>query len=411
MNFIAESADEFNNPSTVFGFKAELEQILEFLNYKENPNLTDFFGTTLLHFTAIDHHDYNDIVEKLIKAGANVNAQNNCKQTPLHLAVLRRNWKVIDTLIAYNSNVNIQELKGNTALHFAIDMLWSRRDIQQQMRLWTIKKLLHCGADPNVSNVRGETPLMIAVKYGDLDIVKDLLAFGANVHIRNNCLETCLHLLSWCPQPDIAILYELLKQGACVNCCDALGRTALDILLEFSDKVGFGKKLTESYIKISTLVNWEHKIDYQVTSQNREKIRNLEEFMEVCYKEVSRMKSFIYSDGSTLCHFAINGGKVAQQDKSQISIFGEVLNTLINEEFPIYDDIIEAHFDKTFFKEKLFEMNIYARKGRGKVSLHTYAISDIAFYLLGRDLLNLIRAYAKPLNNPLKMTINWISKC
>ncbi|GBL79808.1 Putative ankyrin repeat protein RF_0381 [Araneus ventricosus] len=396
MNLIPEDADEFNRRSTVFGFRAELEQILDFLNYKENPNLTDFFGTTLLHFAVVDHHDNFDIVEKLIKAGADVNAQNNCKQTPLHLAVLRHNLKVIDTLIAYDADINITELKGNTALHFAIDLLWSRRrQNQQETRSWIVKKLLNCGADPNISNANGETPLMIAVKYGDLDIVKDLLVFGANVLFRNKYSETCLHLLSWCPKPDIAILNELVKRGACVNCCDDVGRTALDVLLELTDKVGFGRQLTESFIKISTLVNWKHKIDFQVTSQNREKIRSLEKFVDACYKEVSRMKSYIYSNGSTLCHFAINGGKVVKIDKSQISIFDEVLNILIKDEFPIYDDLIEAHFDKTFLKEKLFEMNIYVRNTKGEVRLHPYAISDIASYLSGRDLLNLVRAYAK----------------
>ncbi|XP_055928094.1 ankyrin-3-like [Argiope bruennichi] len=362
MNFISGIVNEYNHERAPFGLKAELEQILIFLNYTQNPNLTDFFGTTLLHFAATDNYDNFEIVEKLIKAGANVNARNNCKQTPLHLAVLRHNWRVIDTLIAHNADINAKELKGNTALHFAIDLLWSKRkQDQQESRSWIVRKLLLCGADPNVPNTSRETPLMLAVRYGDLEIVKELLACGANVHLRNQYSETCLHLVSWSPQPDIFILQELVKHGACVSCCDDIGRTPLDVLLE-SDKIGSVGYLAESFIKTATLVHWEQKIVFQ-TNQNREKTRSLEEFMDKCFQEVSRMKSYVYSDESTLCHFAINGGKVNKRHKSQ-SIFDEVLDTLTKDDFPIYNDFIEAHFDREFLQEKLLQMNVYARNAK-----------------------------------------------
>jgi ankyrin repeat protein len=49
-----------------------------------------------------------------------------------------------------------------------------------------VKELLKRGADPDLKNYNGNTPLIIATSYDNLDIIKELLNHGADPHIKNN---------------------------------------------------------------------------------------------------------------------------------------------------------------------------------------------------------------------------------
>jgi hypothetical protein len=48
-----------------------------------------------------------------------------------------------------------------------------------------VSQLLKSGANPNVANEKGETPLMFAAKYGDFQMAKLLLEAGADANARD----------------------------------------------------------------------------------------------------------------------------------------------------------------------------------------------------------------------------------
>ena len=56
----------------------------------------------------------------------------------------------------------------------------------------TVWVLLENGADPNMKNGKGETPLMAAAVRGNEDIVKLLLEKGADAKARDNDGETAV---------------------------------------------------------------------------------------------------------------------------------------------------------------------------------------------------------------------------
>ena len=129
--------------------------------------------------------------------------------------------KLVDLL---NIDVNrIYEYEGSP-LHVAV----KEGDIE------VVKHLLDKGADPNIQGAFGETPLHVAVDRGYENIVKLLLEKGANPNIQSNEGNTPLHLAVVSSFADIA--YELLKAGADKTIKNKAGKTPLDLAMELNDE-------------------------------------------------------------------------------------------------------------------------------------------------------------------------------
>jgi len=105
---------------------------------------------------------------------------------------------------------------GDTALH----ILAARRDTP-----W-LNYFLARGADPNIRNNKGETPVVVAAAIGYADGVELLVASGARLDESNATGET--PLMSAVHRRDLAMVRILLKGGANPNRSDSAGRTALD---------------------------------------------------------------------------------------------------------------------------------------------------------------------------------------
>src|SRR5690606_6656821 len=79
--------------------------------------------------------------------------------------------------IANGVDVNVAEISGNgtTALHWAA--------YQQDVEL--VEALLEAGAQPDVYNIFGASPMMEAAVVGNAEIIRLLLAAGADVESSN----------------------------------------------------------------------------------------------------------------------------------------------------------------------------------------------------------------------------------
>ena len=49
-----------------------------------------------------------------------INARTDENQTALHLAVHQGNWSIVERLIGYGAQLNIQDSSGDTPLHIAL---------------------------------------------------------------------------------------------------------------------------------------------------------------------------------------------------------------------------------------------------------------------------------------------------
>lgn len=101
--------------------------------------------------------------------------------------------------------------------------------------LQTIKCLLRHGADPNLANNDGNTPLHVACSRRNLPAIQLLLQHGARPNAQNKTLDTPLHELlhagKWHSPVLLPCLKLLLEAGASVTLCNNWQFSVLNILL------------------------------------------------------------------------------------------------------------------------------------------------------------------------------------
>jgi len=143
-----------------------------------------------------------EMVQLLVKRGANVNAKNKMNYTPLHKAVFnfmgadpkeKDCEKILNLLLEKGANVDAQDGNGISPLMGAVQ------------KITPAKILVAKGANLNIQNKNGETALMYAVKGGLIKVVIIVPIVGGSIE------STKL----------------LVNKGADVNLQDIWGKTAL----------------------------------------------------------------------------------------------------------------------------------------------------------------------------------------
>eukprot|EP00435_Cladocopium_sp_Y103_P068268 s287_g31.t1 len=149
---------------------AEIVKLL--VNAKANLNAKDINGMTPLSVSVMKGEDYRDRLmtpRRLLVGGAEVNAVNNQHQTALHLAV----WDpdAVQLLLEHGADVNVADENGTTPLMAAVD----------EKEVEVVEMLLHAKAEVNVKRNHW-SPLHEAAKKNSLELTKLLLAAKADVN-------------------------------------------------------------------------------------------------------------------------------------------------------------------------------------------------------------------------------------
>lgn len=111
------------------------------------------------------------IAQRLIALGVPVNAETSLdNDTALHYAVRNKRPDVVQVLLAAGADPNIENTRGFSPLHEAVEVDDAR----------IITQLIQGGANKEAVTVAGLTPLAFAVQSGKLAAIKALLEAGAN---------------------------------------------------------------------------------------------------------------------------------------------------------------------------------------------------------------------------------------
>ncbi|XP_058157720.1 KN motif and ankyrin repeat domain-containing protein 1 isoform X2 [Dasypus novemcinctus] len=164
-------------------------------------NMADGNGNTALHYS-VSHSNF-EIVKLLLDADmCNVDHQNKAGYTPIMLAALaaveaEKDMRVVEELFGCG-DVNAKASQaGQTALMLAVS----------HGRIDMVRGLLACGADVNIQDDEGSTALMCASEHGHVEIVKLLLAQpGCNGHLEDNDGSTALSIALEAGHKNIALL-------------------------------------------------------------------------------------------------------------------------------------------------------------------------------------------------------------
>ena len=204
-----------------------------------DTNSLDDKGRSPLHMTLTqgDEAQIRDITQLLLEFGANVNTQDNAGATPLLEAAYRCYVDISQILLQYNACPNVANNDGKTPLHLVFEHNFFCSAIEAEIRTArVVRLLLERRAAVNALDKDKTTPLFLAIKRKMYDITSVLLVCGAEPNVKNDAGKTPLHLLleDSFPNDDYipGLTHALLYRGADVNAQDQNNATPLLLATE-----------------------------------------------------------------------------------------------------------------------------------------------------------------------------------
>ncbi len=240
----------------------------DFIAFFRRPAKKDGGGLTPLVYAA--REDCMECAKELVEAGADVNQRTYYGWTPLLVATQNRHYKLAQYFLEHGANPNIANNGGWTPLYLATD----NRNIEggdypvrtpDMDHLDFIKLLIAkganvnariCGVESTPEECKGDstetrtnftmqwlfedgaTPFLRAAQSGDVELMKLLLAHGANPKIFTAHNVTPLAVAAgigwvegvtfeWSPEENLEAVKMCLDLGISPNVADDEGRTAL----------------------------------------------------------------------------------------------------------------------------------------------------------------------------------------
>jgi FOG: Ankyrin repeat len=184
-----------------------------------DPNAPARDGQTPLSMAARDILATNALkkVEILLKAQADPRAAIPAEEngSVIQVAAAASNTELVKRLIELGVNVNQADDSGHTPLISAC-IRQSRSEIRKNQAALIVKMLLEAGADPKAGTDRNVTALLYAAEADNTEVIRLLLAAGADVNAVAKNLETPL-LKAALDSSDPEAVRLLLEAGANVN--------------------------------------------------------------------------------------------------------------------------------------------------------------------------------------------------
>nr|WCB87117.1 CPPV306 ankyrin repeat protein [Cooks petrelpox virus] len=192
------------------------EIVISMLEHGADVNLYNDEVCSPLH-RAIENNNI-EMVKLLIDNGADTDCCNNTIHgTPLQYAILNENYRIADVLLSSGADTHEIYTKNHPIIE-AIKL----------DNLPLVRLLLRYGADTNTFDPLYGYPIHLAIRYGNIDIIKELLCHG--VRLSYSLYPSPLHQAIMCNNKEVILL--LISLGFDVNAKDNDGNTPIHLAVQ-----------------------------------------------------------------------------------------------------------------------------------------------------------------------------------
>ena len=205
---------------TALAFEAvkqgDLAKLHEYLGLGLNPLVTDDYGDTLLHTAAL-HGQITVLrwlatVQKLpLEVGSQIG------RTPLLVATINGQLQAMAALVDAGADKHAKNVFGDQAIHWALRL--SNADAVKFCRD-------ELGQSLEARGFNGRTPLVMAAAEGDVEVMRWLVAQGADKHAKGDDGNQAIHLAARLSNAD-AVKYCRDELGQSLEARGFNGRTPL----------------------------------------------------------------------------------------------------------------------------------------------------------------------------------------
>lgn len=359
-----------------------LEVIRELLYYGISINSKDGNGNTALHLASSGSIDNLCLVRELLNNGASVHERNRHNQTALHIAVENDlSIEIIRELLKNGAKVNTKDLYNNTPLFNALNSSLQNVEV--------IKTLLQHGAYIFEKNSLLQTSLHIAIQQEKcLEIIQEILKFGADVNIKDACFRSPLYTALNNPQVNFDTIQILLKYGASVHERDSLSQILVNILVQ--NKIS--QQVMKEILRYSLI---EHADTIYCIFCNTLFLHCPDHFHYV--NELNKMKYDFIVNGLTLYDFVVLKMDYGKHylEGTDVLVDSQFFNKLISE-YPHYFDIIMNTLEsRLYLMQKLCDLSFLIQTDDSTnriININSDCLRVIVKFLSKDELQNLIKA-------------------
>uniref|UniRef100_A0A671RV59 Ankyrin-3-like n=1 Tax=Sinocyclocheilus anshuiensis TaxID=1608454 RepID=A0A671RV59_9TELE len=178
---------------------------------------------TALHVAA--HCGHYKVAQVLVDKKANPNAKALNGFTPLHIACKKNRIKVMELLLKHGASIQAVTEVREQDFFFSEYLLYICRACFTMH--FDLNSLITLNGRNFAYVFRGETALHMAARAGQANVVKFLVANGADVDAKAKDDQTPLHISSRLGKPDI--VQQLLQHGASPDATTTSGYTPLHL--------------------------------------------------------------------------------------------------------------------------------------------------------------------------------------